>query len=321
VNKKQELMTSKDSRILTIGNLTVDDVVMLDSMEIFPDTIGGDALYSAVGIRIWDGSPKIAARIGRNFPKTAVDQFESFGIDSYLVNVDNNDIHEWALYERGGGRQFINQLSSGNYYQMSITDNELPDEILTMDAVHVAAMPTDVQFHILKKLNGLRKENTIISWDPHLLYLRQPEMNKMAHQMLAYVDLFLPSQEEVYAMENGDMDLMQAAEKYAYFGPEVVAIKMNTKGSLVYTKSNGHFYHIPICQSKTLDPTGAGDSYCGGFLRAYIENGDAVLSACYGTIAASYVVESRGAINALLMDHFDKEQRLLSVKQKIEKRN
>jgi sugar/nucleoside kinase (ribokinase family) len=43
-----------------------------------------------------------------------------------------------------------------------------------------------------------------------------------------------------------------------------------------------------------VDPTGAGNAYCGGFLAGYIETGDVLTAARYGAIAASFLVEQAG---------------------------
>lgn len=309
-----------EKRIVTIGNLTIDDIVLYDSKEIFLESIGGNALYTAIGIKVWGDRPRIAARIGKNFPKDVADQFTERGIDSSLVPVEYNDIRNWALYEPGGARQFVNHLSSGTYYQMSITADDLPEESIQAEGIHIAPMPTDVQRLILKKITAEKTPNTVVCWDPHENYLSQPDFNRMAYEMLEMVDLFLPSKEEVFAMCGRDIDLYEAAHKFAAYGPRVVAIKMSTAGSLIYTKEDGKFYHVPIFESKTIDPTGAGDSYCGGFLTEYVKTGDAVSSACCGTVSASYVVENIGAYATLHSDFADRANRFDFIKKKIKKR-
>jgi ribokinase len=308
-----------ENNISTIGNLTIDDIILYDTKKMFLESVGGNALFSAIGANIWGGRPRIYARIGRSFPKEFAEQIKQYGIDSNLVRVTDNDIRDWALYEPGGARQFINHLSSGNHYQMSITSEELPPDCLMADGIHVASMPTDVQFGLIKHIYELNKDKKIISWDPHVDYLSEPSHNKMAYMMLEMVDLFLPSREEVIAM-CGIKDVYTAIKDFvSHGGPRVIAIKMSTDGSLVYSKEDEQFYHIPIFKSNTIDPTGAGDSYCGGFLNAYIETGDAILSACYGTVSASYVVEHIGALNTFQSNFSDKEERLEVVKRNIKK--
>lgn len=303
-------------RITTIGNVTIDDIVIYDSHKMFLNTIGGDALFSAIGAKIWDASPRVVARVGKNFPDDFDRQVTAAGMETAFVKVGANDIHNWALYEPGGARQFINHLTSGSHYDMSITAGELPEGCLEAEGMHVAPMPTDVQFGIINKISATKKTGQVLSWDPQELYLSEPKFNQMAYQMLERVDLFLPSREEIFAMCGKD-DPVRIIQRLAPHGPQAMAVKMSIDGALVYSKESQRIYHVPIYPAKTVDPTGAGDSFCGGFLTAFIRTGDAVEAACYGTVASSYVVEAIGALNTFKADFSDLEERLAMVKQHV----
>jgi len=303
-------------RITTIGNVTIDDIVIYDSHKMFLNTIGGDALFSAIGAKLWGASPLVVARVGKNFPDDFDGQVTAAGMQTAFVKVGAYDIHNWALYEPGGARQFINHLTSGSHYDMSITAGELPEGCLEADGIHVAPMPTDVQLGIIEKISDDKKTGQVLSWDPQELYLSEPKFNQMAYQMLERVDLFLPSREEIFAMCGKD-DLMRIVQKLAPRGPKAIAVKMSTDGALVFNQDNQRIYHVPIYPARTVDPTGAGDSFCGGFLTAFLRTGDAVEAACHGTVASSYVVEAIGALNTFKADFSDMEERLAIVKQHV----
>ena len=68
--------------------------------------------------------------------------------------------------------------------------------------------------------------------------------------------------------------------------------------------------HVPAFPASAVDPTGAGDSFCGGFLVGLVETGDLTQAALYGTVAASFVVESRHAIPVLAISRDAAEARL-----------
>lgn len=306
------------TQITTIGNLTIDDIILFDEKKMYLESIGGNVLFSAIGARIWGAEPTIHARIGRSFPEASIARLEKHGIEADLVAVAKNDIRDWALYEPGGGRQFINHLSSGSHYDMSITGSELNQSSLDTGGIHVASMPTDVQHSLLKAIQEQKGRSTVVCLDPHVEYLEQEELNSLAFEMLKYVDVFLPSSEEVQKMF-GSERLKEAARAFAEAGPEIVVIKKNVEGSLVYISQQDKFFDIPIFACEAIDPTGAGDSFCGGFLACFVETGDPVLSAACGTVSASYVVENVGALSTLNADFADKDRRLESVKQNIVK--
>lgn len=304
------------TQITTIGNLTIDDIILFDEKKMFLESIGGNVLFSAIGARIWGAETTIQARKGRSFPGASIEWLERHGIKADLVSVSKNDIRDWALYEPGGGRQFINHLTSGSHYDMSIIGDELEERSLKSDGVHVASMPTDVQFSLLEKVQQKKGSNTFVSLDPHVEYLEQEGLKKQAFEMLKYVDAFLPSGEEVEKMF-GSGRFEDAARVFADAGPETVVIKKNVEGSLVYLREQDKFYDVPIFACDAVDATGAGDAYCGGFLACFSETEDPVLAAAYGTVSASYVVEHVGALSTLEADFEDKGRRLESVTQNI----
>jgi sugar/nucleoside kinase (ribokinase family) len=303
-------------KITTIGNLSIDDIIIYDEQKMFLGSIGGNALFSAVGARIWGIEPKIHARIGLDFPESSVDQFEKYGIKADLISVLKNDIKDWGLYEPGGARQFINHQTSGTHYDMSITGNELITDNLKTDGIHVAPMPTDIQNTILMEIQEKKGSKTIISWDPHEDYLEQKSFNRLAFEMLKFVDVFMPSKEEAIKMF-GSENLKEAAIAFANAGPSIVSIKKSIEGSILYLKEKNNFYDVPIFPCEAIDPTGAGDSYCGGFISCFVKTGNPVLSAAYGTVSASYVVENVGALSTLNSTFNDIDHRLTMVKNNI----
>jgi ribokinase len=81
-------------------------------------------------------------------------------------------------------------------------------------------------------------------------------------------------------------------------GARAVVVKIGAYGSLVVGPGR-EVTHVPAYPAAVVDPTGAGDSFCGGFLVGLQETGDLVQAALYGTVAASFVVEAEHAIPVL----------------------
>ena len=74
---------------------------------------------------------------------------------------------------------------------------------------------------------------------------------------------------------------------------------MDIRGSIVHDSIRNETYRIPIYPANTVDPTGAGDFYSGGFLEGIGETGDVVEAGLRGTISASFCVENWGAFDML----------------------
>jgi len=304
-----------EKTVYTIGNLTIDDIVLWDTAELYIGATGGNAVYAALGFWMWGLPVTLLGRCGTDYSQENLNKMRSAGLSPKFNRVQKRDIRNWALYEPDGTRRFINHLTSSTHYEMSISGDEISKEDLHGDLYHVAPMPTDIQATIVDRL---KEAGRVVALDPHIDYLQDPALNQQAYDMLSRVDYFLPSQEEVVNL-CGYADMARAAAHFANYGPDIVVIKMSKHGSLVYKSHDKTAYHIPIFQTETIDPTGAGDSFCGGFLAGLLLTGDPVLAACYGTVTASYIVEQVGALSLLEKDFSRAQNRLESVCSKVTK--
>lgn len=286
-----------------LGNLTIDDVVMPDGTTAM-GLCGGNALYAALGARLWEGRVGLASRIGPDFPLHHLGVLRQAGVELALTQVPEPSIHDWALYESDGVRRFINWVASGSHLEQSIRPDELPAAIGGARAIHVAPMPLKVQAELVRHLTASGK--AIIALDPHEDYIAGNESELLA--LLPYLTIFLPSRREAELVFGRD-DPEAAAAAFAGAGPEAVAVKLGVEGSVVCV-AGGTPRHVPSVAVRTVDPTGCGDAYCGGFLAAYLSGVDALTAACHGTVSASFTAESQGAPGMLPLDPATARQRL-----------
>jgi ribokinase len=130
-------------------------------------------------------------------------------------------------------------------------------------------------------------------------------------ELLANIDLLLPSLEELtqHAEARG-LSPWEAAESLLECGPRAVAVKMGARGARVLRGPRQEWRSIPVYPTCVVDPTGAGDAFCGGFLVGWAETGDAVQAALYGTVSASFVIEGFGVQHALTAHPADARARL-----------
>mgnify|MGYP001764735764 CR=1 FL=1 len=143
-----------DQPLYTLGNLTVDDIILYDQRQMHLASSGGDALFSAIGAWIWHQPAGLIARAGQAYPQANIDLIQNAGITCHLQRVPYPDIRNWALYEPDGSRQFCNHCASGTYEQMSIRGDEIPPDCLDAAAFHIAPMPVEIQQSVLRRLRG-----------------------------------------------------------------------------------------------------------------------------------------------------------------------
>jgi ribokinase len=277
-------------RLYTIGNFTIDDIVRWPDGLNYMGQPGGNALFSALGARMWQEPVGLLARLGRDYPRDRLAAIEARGLCLGLTPVDAPTLHDWALYEADGNRQFINHLNSGSNEAMTLSPGEISPEHLAAEAYHLAPVPSHQQLALARHL---RKPGVLLSIDPHYGWIEGREAE--IHALIALADFFLPSRLEARLIYGSDAP-EAAARAFSSLGPSVVVIKLEAEGSLVYDTAAGRLAHVPIYPAQAIDTTGAGDAYCGGFLAGYLLTHDAVTAAQYGTVSASYVVEAVGAL-------------------------
>jgi ribokinase len=88
-------------------------------------------------------------------------------------------------------------------------------------------------------------------------------------------------------------------EALANYGCEFVVVKRGERGQLLYDVASRSRWEIPSYPARLVNPTGAGDAFCGGFLAGYRQTFDPLQAALFGNISASLVVEGTDPFYAL----------------------
>lgn len=136
----------------------------------------------------------------------------------------------------------------------------------------------------------------IVSADPGERAMR-PALMPYVEEMLAQVDIFLPSHQEAESLlrdEPAGMDARRCAQWFADRGPRIVVLKLGANGVLVHERGGGRFWHVPALPVRVVDVTGAGDAFCGGFMAHFIQHGDPLRAAIAGAVSASFAVQDYG---------------------------
>lgn len=149
--------------------------------------------------------------------------------------------------------------------------------------------------------------NGVIILDTGSEYMK-PEWKEKLPELFSLVDVVIPSEVEVKSLF-GDIPMAQAASRLMELGAEHAVIKLGKRGCLV--NQDGAVIFVDVYHSDVVkDPTGAGDSFCGGFLVGYSKTHDLLTAAKYRTVSSSYVIEDFGVDPALHVSKEEAERRL-----------
>ena len=108
---------------------------------------------------------------------------------------------------------------------------------------------------------------------------------------LGNIDLIKTSQEE-HVYLTGESDPLRSLEQFSRKGVETSVITMGEEGSLVY--HDGEYYKVPVYPTKTVDTTGAGDSFLTAVHDKLASGGSIEWALAYGSAVASGMIETYG---------------------------
>jgi sugar/nucleoside kinase (ribokinase family) len=306
-----------------VGGLR-EDYFILPSGQAHLGKIGGNAVYAAVGARLWSGRVGIVSRVGSNFPADWLAVIRNHGIHTggvqvvpepldtrtfyaYLSLEERVDTHPELHFARAGlplpealrnyATSTEGQEQREDFSPLAVRPEEVPGDYRPARGFHLA--PYDFLLH-LRLPAWLRQHGvTCLTADPSVRYM-QPAFAPQVAEIVGLLDAFLPSEMETREFFGGQIhDLWQALEAFGAMGAACAVIKRGAAGQYVYHAASRRRWHVPAYPAHVVDVTGAGDAYCGGFLVGLERTGDPLEAALYGTVSASLVVEGTGALFAL----------------------
>ena len=320
--------------LVTLGGLTVDNIVAADG-TVALDQAGGNGAYAAVGALAWVNRVGLVSCAVSSYPRTVIAQLDAAGIDLEGVVWSDAKLSagSWFLYDMEGHRDEGLTAPSGALAEAGFpTDRLTPVEVekwrgllqardvtgevgysefrehyplsaaqvpsawLCGKGVHLAPSAPSV---ILEMLSLFRSRVAVITADPGW-QLVEAGIEAIS-PILSLLDAFLPSEVELRKLLPG----VGVAEGLALLAARctgAVAVKMGPEGSMVWDRAKKSAVKVPACKVETRDPTGAGDSFSGGFLAGLVETNDPLKAACFGTVSAARVVSTFGAAGALPAD-------------------
>lgn len=323
----------------TSGGMRIDYVITADRKARLRE-MGGNAIYSAVGARIWSVAVGILSRVGENYPEAWLHELESVGVDTDGVRriPGWQDLRTFYAYTDQETRDdmrpedhfaeiglplpedlvgYVHSTpgqDSEGYIPVSPRPDDLIPSYLGAKAAHLAPLELAAHCSLCRALSAAGICTTL---DPGERYMTPRHLDRVM-EILGQVEVFMPSEQEVRSLL-GPVDLWDAACRFAEAGPRAVVIKVGARGALVYDAQTRKRHHVPAIAARVVDVTGAGDSFCGGFMVGYQETGDPVQAACYGVVSASFVLQSFGALYATRLGRTDALPRLADARANVDR--
>ncbi|HNP66507.1 MAG TPA: PfkB family carbohydrate kinase [Aequorivita sp.] len=297
-----------------MSKLVIVGTVAFDAIETpFGKTdkiLGGAATYIGLAASQFKVDGAIVSIVGGDFPKEDLQMLEEKGMDiSGLEVVEEGKTFFW----------------SGKYHNdMNTRDTLITDlNVLADFNPKVSEEYRDAEVVMLGNLHPLVQLGVIEQMDsPKLIVL--DTMNfwmdsalEDLMQVIAKVDVITINDEEARQL-SGEYSLVKAAAKIMEMGPKYVVIKKGEHGALLFGNDDV-FFAPALPLEEVFDPTGAGDTFAGGFTGYLAKTGDysydnmknAIIN---GSALASFCVEKFGPERLLQLSNGEVHQRLQQFK-------
>lgn len=250
--------------------------------------LGGSAVHFAMSARLFT-NVNLVAIVGNDFPERFIHFLEKKGINLTSVIKAAGKTFNWQGEYRGDLNTAITlstQLGVLSSFRPSISESQK-----RIKNIFLANVDPDIQRHLLTYM----RSPELVALDSMNYWIKHKKRALMG--LLKKVNIFVANDQEIRDL-SGESNLIKAAKFLNSRGPEMILIKKGEHGVLFY--SNKFVLSLPAYPTeKVVDPTGAGDTFAGGFMGYLTKvrkiNQKSIKHAlAYGTIAASFNIESFG---------------------------
>ncbi len=294
-----------------MGKLLIVGTVAFDAIETpFGKTdkiLGGAATFIGLAASQFDVDAAIVSVVGGDFPQ------------EYLDLLTDRDIDITALEIVKDGKTFFWQgkyRNDLNARDTLVTDLNVladfkpvvPQDYKDADVVMLGNLHPTIQLSVI---NQLDERPRLIILDTMNFWMDNT-WNEL-EEVIKHIDVLTINDEEARQLTK-EYSLVKAAQKIYDMGPKYVVIKKGEHGALLFHKEQ-IFFAPALPLEEVFDPTGAGDTFAGGFagyLAASEDNSFANMkkAVIHGSNLASFSVEKFGTERMLKLEHKEIKERL-----------
>ena len=219
-----------------------------------------------------------------------------------VIALDAPQARAWQIFEWDGRRTEIFRVDVLEPFLVDPQPEQVPAAYGAARGLHLLRPAGDVA--------GWRAHfpETTILWEPSQHFMVAGHLPQF-RAALPLVDIVSPNGLEaaqVYGLE----DPAALVRAMLDDGARVVALRLGAEGSLIGAVDRPGLIRLPAVPApQIVDQTGAGNTYCGGFLAGWLATGDALAAACYGGAAASFALEVTGVLDPSTASPAERDRR------------
>ena len=292
--------------LLTVGS------VAFDKLETpFGKTdkiVGGAATFITLTASYFTKKNYLVGIVGSDFPNEMISTFQEHGIDTEGLEVDPNGK---TFFWHGKYHEDMNNRDTLDT-QLGVFENwvpTIPEKYQDTQFLMLGNMVPEIQYQTLKKLTNRPKFvmlDTMNLW----MDIMMDDLKKVIKE----IDCLTINDSEARQL-SGDFSLKRAAKTIMAMGPKTLIIKKGEHGALLFQEDR-IFFCPALPLEEVFDPTGAGDTFAGGFIGYLAKTNDLSFenmkrAIIYGSAMASFCVEKFGTERIQYLSLTELENRVM----------
>lgn len=253
--------------------------------------VGGAGTYASLAASYFYNKVKLVGVVGEDFPQSEINDFHNHHIDTEGLQIKKG---EKSFFWSG---RYHNDMNSRDTLVTELNvladfDPIIPDSYQDCEFLMLGNLTPQVQQTVIKRLKNRPK---LIVMDTMNFWM-DIALNDLL-ETLKLVDVLTINDAEARQL-SGEYSLVKAARKILTMGPKYLIIKKGEHGALLFHED--HIFSAPALPlAEVFDPTGAGDTFAGGFIGymaqvGSVNFGNMKNAIIFGSALASFCVEKFG---------------------------
>jgi len=269
--------------------------------------VGGACTYISLSAAYFNDSPNLISVVGEDFPKETIDLFKQRGINTEGLQIKEG---EKTFFWSGKYHQDMNTRDTIDT-QLNVLesfDPIVPNSYQDCDILMLGNLTPSVQMKVIQQMET-RPKLIVLDTMNFWMKIAMDDLKEVIKQ----IDVLTINDEEARLL-SGEYSLRKAAKIILQMGPKYLIIKKGEHGALLFGDNN-IFYAPALPLEEVFDPTGAGDTFAGGFV-GHLSTCDSInweamkKAIIVGSAMASFTVEKFGIERLVALDENQIEERI-----------
>jgi len=269
--------------------------------------VGGACTYISLSAAYFNDSPNLISVVGEDFPKETIDLFKKRGINTEGLQIKEG---EKTFFWSGKYHQDMNTRDTIDT-QLNVLesfDPIVPNSYQDCDILMLGNLTPSVQMKVIQQMET-RPKLIVLDTMNFWMEIAMDDLKEVIKQ----IDVLTINDEEARLL-SGENSLRKAAKIILQMGPKYLIIKKGEHGALLFGDNN-IFYAPALPLEEVFDPTGAGDTFAGGFV-GHLSTCDSInweamkKAIIVGSAMASFTVEKFGIEKLVALDENQIKERI-----------